>query len=67
MKSYKYELVVYKKQNSEEYGNVGTKIKRFLGNDKSELQERFERWFIKQGLDREEIELHIGEVQHAGY
>lgn len=67
MKSYRYELVVYKKQNSKEYGNVGVKVKRFIGNNKNELHERFERWFIKQGLDRVEIDLHIGEIQHIGY
>lgn len=65
--SYKYELVAYKKTASEEYGNCGIKIKRFIGNDINALKERFEMWFIKQGYDREEILLHIGEIQHIGY
>ena len=65
--SYKYELIVYKKATSSEYGNVGVKIKRFIGNDVNTLKERFETWFIKQGYDREEILLHIGEIQHTGY
>ena len=66
-KSYRYELIVGKKSHSEEFGNYTTKIKRFLGNDKNELQERFEMWFIKQPYDRNDIEIYIGEVQHAGY
>lgn len=67
MKSYIYELIVFHKEYSEEYGQIGTKIKRFLGNDKNELMERFEMWFIKQRYDRSDIDIYIGEIQHAGY
>lgn len=58
MKSYKYELIVYFKNQ---------KIKRFIGNDLNELQERFEMWFIKQAYDRNDIFIYRGEIQHAGY
>ena len=51
MKSYRYELIVFKKAYDEEYGNVGIKIKRFIGNDIDALRERFEIWFIKQPYD----------------
>ena len=40
-------------------------IKRFLGNDKNELHERFEMWLIKQGYDRADIDTYIEYVQHA--
>lgn len=65
--SYKYELVVYTHMQDVTYGLVGKKLKRFIGNDKNELQERFEMWFIKQGLMRENIDIYLGEIQHAGY
>lgn len=42
-------------------------IKSFLGNDKNELQERFEMWVIKQGYDRADVETYIEYVQHAYY
>ena len=58
MKSYKYELIVYFERQ---------KIKRFIGNDLNELQERFELWFIKQAYDRNDIFIQCGEIQHAGY
>lgn len=66
-RNYTYEFVVLKKEYSEEYGNVGRKVKRFLGNDLAELHERFEKWFIKQSYDTEEIYTTYGYVQHAGY
>lgn len=56
--SYKYYLTVYVNKIQK---------RRFLGNDKAELVERFEKWFIKQSYDRYDIETFIGEVQHAGY
>lgn len=56
MKSYKYELIVYLESQ---------KIKRFIGNDLNELQERFELWFIKQAYDRNDIFIQCGEIQHA--
>ena len=56
--SYKYYLAVYVNKFQK---------RRFLGNDKNELVERFEKWFIKQPYDREDTEIFIGEVQHAGY
>ena len=67
MKSYRYELIVYKKERSDEFGKIGRKIRRFIGNDLNLLQERFEMWFIKQPLDREEIDIYTGEIQHIGY
>ena len=67
MKSYIYRLIVYKVVSRSEYGYTGIKAKAFLGNDQAALYEKFERWFIKQPLDREEIELSMQEVQHAGY
>lgn len=67
MKSYIYELVVWRKEKNEKGENVGIKIKRFIGNNKSELEERFEKWFIKQPYTRDDIYFHIGEIQHAGY
>ena len=67
MKSYRYELIVYKTERSDEYGKIGRKIRRFIGNDLNSLQERFEMWFIKQPLDREEIYIYTGEIQHIGY
>lgn len=67
MKSYRYELIVYKKAYDEEWGNIGIKLKRFIGNNQAELLERFEMWFIKQSLTREEIYIYQGEIQHAGY
>lgn len=57
MKTYKYELIVYFESQ---------KIKRFIGNDLNELQERFELWFIKQVYDRNDIFIQCGEIQHAG-
>lgn len=65
--SYRYELIVCKKVIDPEFGEVGRKIKRFMGNDVNYLQEKFELWFIKQGLDRNEIFTTIGEIQHRGY
>ncbi len=65
MKHYTYRLEVYKMEQHPEYGRVGRKIKGFIGNDDVELMERFEKWFIKQGYDREEIEVRIENVQHA--
>ena len=65
--SYKYELIVGEKRYSEEHGNCSVKIKRFLGNDVNILKERFEMWFIKSPYDRDDIDVYIGEVQHAGY
>ena len=67
MKSYRYELIVFEKSHDEEYGNVGIKIKRFIGNDINVLKERFEMWFIKQLYDQEEIDIYTDEIQHAGY
>lgn len=67
MKSYTYELVVWRKEKNEKRENVGIKIKRFIGNNKSELEERFEKWFIKQAYTRDDIYFNIGEIQHAGY
>ena len=57
MKSYRYELIVYKIERIDECGKIERKIKRFIGNDLNSLQERFEMWFIKQPLDREEIDI----------
>ena len=65
--SYRYELIVYKKSIHEQHGEIGHKVKRFVGNDSNLLYERFEKWFIKQPFDREEIFLHFGEIQHIGY
>ncbi|MBO7211084.1 MAG: hypothetical protein J6V44_08830 [Methanobrevibacter sp.] len=65
MKHYTYRLTVYQMIQHPEYGRIGRKIKGFIGNDNAELMERFEKWFIKQGYDREEIEVHIDNVQHA--
>lgn len=67
MKSFRYELVVCKKSFSKEFGNISVKIKRFLGNDIDELTERFEKWFVKQPYDRNDIEIYTGEIQHANY
>ena len=61
--SYVYELIVYYKETEDKT----TKLKRFIGNDINQLKERFEVWFIKQGYDREEIEIYIGHIQHTGY
>ena len=58
MKNYRYELLAC-------LNNI--KIKRFLGNDINTLHERFEMWFIKQPYDRNDIQIYVGEVQHAGY
>ncbi len=56
---YKYALVVYKK-NVDAHGLINNiKIKRFIGNDKALLMERFEMWFLKQGFSRYEIELNF--------
>lgn len=65
MKHYIYRLTVGRKEYDEQWGKVTTRIKSFLGNDKNDLYERFERWFIKQPLTREEIEVDIEYVQHA--
>ena len=56
--SYRYELIVLEN---------GYKVKRFIGNDINELQERFEMWFIKSKYTRENITIYKGELQHAGY
>ena len=66
-KSYIYELTVDEKRYNEEYGNYSVQVKRFLGNDVNVLKERFEMWFIKSPYDREDITVHVGYVQHAGY
>ena len=58
MKHYRYRLVVT---------NNNIIVKRFLGNDKNVLQERFETWFIKQGYDRNNINTYMEYVQHANY
>ena len=67
MKSNRYELIVYKDEVHEIYGKIGRKIKRFIGNDKNLLSERFEKWFIKQPFDRDDITVYVGEIQHNGY
>lgn len=45
--------------------NDGIVVKTFLGNDKNELQERFEMWFIKQPYDSRNVNTYIDYVQHA--
>ena len=65
MKHYTIRLVVYQIDQHPQYGKVLRKIKAFLGNDEAEVTERFERWVIKQGFDRNETEVHIESVQHA--
>lgn len=70
MKSYKYELVVYKNVICE-YGRCGQKVKRFIGNNINELEERFQLWYIKSGYclgnNEGEIYKYIGEIQHINY
>lgn len=58
MKHYIYRLVVT---------NNNIIIKSFLGNDEAILYERFEKWFIKQGYDRNNINTFLEYVQHANY
>ena len=57
--SYIFELVIYDKN--------GRKLKRLLGNDLNELQERAEKWIMKSGYPREDMRIWRGHVQHAGY
>lgn len=65
MKTYTYRLTVGKKEFDKDFGNVVIRIKAFLGNDKNLLYERFEKWFIKQSLMREDIVVDVENVQHA--
>ena len=65
MKHYTLRLTIYKAGYNPKYGKILIKIKSFLGNDKAVLLEKFELWFIKQGYDRSDIEMHFESVQHA--
>ena len=62
MKSYIYRLYAIDKRNN-------TIIKTMLGNDKSQMQERFEKWFIKSNFTgaRYDVKIDFDFVQHAGY
>lgn len=52
----RYKLNVY---------NNNIQVKLFYGDDKCQLVERFEKWFIKQPYERENISYHLDECQHA--
>ena len=62
MKSYIYRLYVVDNRTN-------IIIKKFLGNDKNAMIERFEKWFIKSLFDgeRADIDLIFDFVQHVGY
>jgi hypothetical protein len=63
--NYTLYLNVYTISQHKDYGKILTPIRKFYGNNANELQERFELWFIKQPLDRNDIETRIDYVQHA--
>ena len=69
--SYRYELIIYENTIDEKLGKVGRKVRRFIGNNLNELEERFQRWFIHScytlGDDTSQIYVYRGEIQHAGY
>lgn len=65
--SYRYRCTIYKNGYDKEFGNVLSKVKAFMGNDKNILAEKAEIFINKSSIDRNDLSVRIEEVQHAWY